>query len=99
MEIDTAVAFIEERENDRLSDMIDEAQEEKPPPETDDEGLPPESAAEESPPKTLQDKLMRVSDIAVSASVNGIFFCPLVLVYFLLCTVLYCTDFTYELPI
>ena len=32
MDIDTAVTFIAEREDDRLSDMIDAAREEEPPP-------------------------------------------------------------------
>ena len=50
----------------------------------------------------LHDNLMRVSDIGVSASVNGIALCPSGSgLFFALncCTVLYSTDFPYELPI
>ena len=54
------------------------------------------------PIEPLHDNLMRVSDIAVSASVNGIALCPSGSgLFFALncCTVLYSTDFPYELPI
>ena len=46
MDIDTAVAFVEDREDDRMSDMIDATQEEESPPETVDEESPTETVDE-----------------------------------------------------
>ena len=56
MDIDSAITFIEEREDDRPSATVDTAQEEEPPPEIDDEGSPPKSATEDSPLETGDEK-------------------------------------------
>ena len=48
MDLDTAVAFVEDREDDRMSDMIDATQEEESPPETVEEEYPPETVEPDS---------------------------------------------------